>query len=82
EGRDADAESAKRIDAAQLAGDQIIAIDNIERPLEGAALAQLLTQGARRIRLLGASTAVTVACTAMVVATGINLLVRGDLTRR
>lgn len=76
------AEAAKRLDAAMLAGDPIFAIDNVDVPLEGAALCQLLSEGSRRIRPLGASLVVSVPCTAMVCTTGNNLVVRGDLVRR
>jgi putative DNA primase/helicase len=51
-GRDA-VVAGKRLDAMMLAGDPIIAIDNVEVPLEGAVLCQILTQAARRIRVLG-----------------------------
>jgi hypothetical protein len=51
-GRDA-VEAGKRLDAMMLAGDPIIAIDNVEAPLEGAVLCQMLSQTARRIRVLG-----------------------------
>lgn len=80
-GRDPD-EAAKRLDGMLLAGDAVIAVDNIETPLEGATLCQTLTQPSRRIRPLGASTMVTVPCTALLLATGNNLTIRGDLVRR
>lgn len=75
-------EAGKRLDGMLLAGDSMIAIDNIERPLEGAAICQTLTQPTRRIRPLGASVVVTVPCTAMFAATGCNLTLRGDIVRR
>ncbi len=75
-------EADKRLDAMLLAGDAVIAIDNIERPLEGASLCQTLSQTTRRVRVLGASKMVTVPCTALVAATGNNIVVRGDMTRR
>lgn len=75
-------EAAKRIDAALLAGDPVLTLDNIEAPVEGAALCQTLTQLTRRIRLLGASTMVSVPCTSLIAATGNNLIIRGDMVRR
>ncbi len=80
-GRDP-AESEKRLDGVQLAGDPIIAIDNIERPLDGAVMCQSISQTSRRVRPLGASTMVTIPCIALFTATGNNLDVRGDLQRR
>lgn len=75
-------EAAKRLDAMLLAGDSILCLDNIEAPLEGSGLCQTLTQGTRRVRPLGASVMVNVPCTAMVTATGNNLVLRGDIIRR
>ena len=80
-GRDP-AEAGKRLDAMMLAGDPLIAIDNVEAPLEGAVLCQMLTQPARRIRVLGGHTVVTVPCVQMVTASGCNLTLRGDIVRR
>ena len=80
-GRDA-VEAGKRLDAMMLAGDLIIAIDNVEVPLEGAVLCQMLTQPARRIRVLGTHTVVTVPCVQMVTASGCNITLRGDIVRR
>ena len=80
-GRDA-VEAGKRLDAMMLAGDPIVAIDNVEVPLEGAVLCQMLTQPARRIRVLGTHTVVTVPCVQMVTASGCNITLRGDIVRR
>ena len=80
-GRDRD-EAAKRLDAMLLAGDPFIFIDNVEIPIEGAALCQTLTQTSRRIRPLGASTMITVPCTALITMSGNNLTLRGDSVRR
>ena len=75
-------EASKRLDASLLAGDSLICLDNVEAPLEGSVLCQTLTQATRRIRPLGASVMVTVPCTALIVATGNNLVLRGDIVRR
>ncbi|GAB4231990.1 MAG: hypothetical protein Kow00109_04340 [Acidobacteriota bacterium] len=75
-------EAGKRLDAALLAGDGLLAIDNVEAPLEGAALCQTLTQPARRIRVLGSHRQAEVPTTCLVVATGNNLTLRGDIVRR
>jgi hypothetical protein len=58
-------EAAKRVDSARLAGDAVIALDNIEAPLEGAALCQALTQANRRMRMLGSNAMITVPCSAL-----------------
>jgi putative DNA primase/helicase len=76
------AEAGKRLDAMLLAGDPIISIDNVEAPIEGAALCQTLTQTTRRIRVLGLTKRVTGPCMAMLTATGNNLVLKGDVVRR
>lgn len=80
-GRNAE-EAGKRIDSALLAGDAVLALDNVEAPLEGAALCQTLTATTRAIRVLGQSKNVTVPCSALLTATGNNLTLRGDIVRR
>lgn len=50
--KDAD-EANKRLNGMLLAGDSIIAIDNIDSPVEGAALCQTLTQTTRRPPCVG-----------------------------
>lgn len=76
------AESAKRLDAAMLAADAIIVLDNIECPLEGSTLCQSVTSTSRAVRILGLSKSVTVPCTALLIATGNNLTLKGDVVRR
>lgn len=75
-------ETEKRFGAAQLAGDGIISIDNCDRPLTGAALCQATTQRSMKVRVLGQSLNVEVPCNAVIFATGNNLVIGGDLTRR
>jgi hypothetical protein len=75
-------EAEKRLSTLLMRGDPIIAIDNCERPLEGDLLNQALTQVRVNLRILGQSRAVTVRCASLVTATGNNLVVKGDLTRR
>ena len=75
-------EFEKRLDGMLLAGDTLIAIDNIKVPLEGDALCQSITQMTRRVRPLGSSTMVTIPVTAFFTATGNNLTIKGDMTRR
>jgi len=77
-----DAEAEKRLAGVLLAGDACILLDNIERPLKGDLLCQVTTQQFVRLRPLGASGMVSIPTHAMLVATGNNLSVIGDLKRR
>jgi hypothetical protein len=75
-------ELEKRLGAMLLAGDQVIAIDNCETPLGGEFLCQMLTQRMVRARILGRSEAPELPASTMVTATGNNLTLIGDMTRR
>jgi hypothetical protein len=75
-------ETEKRLFAILYAGDPVIVIDNIERPLEGAALCSILTQETFKGRILGKSETAELPTQSLFIATGNNLTIRGDLTRR
>lgn len=75
-------EFEKRLGALLLAGDQVVAVDNCEAPLGGEFLCQMLTQPIVRARILGRSEAPELPANACVTATGNNLTLIGDLTRR
>jgi hypothetical protein len=75
-------ELEKRLGALLLAGDQVIAIDNCEAPLGGEFLCAMLTQQVVRPRILGVSKAPELPSNAFVTATGNNLVLVGDMTRR
>jgi hypothetical protein len=75
-------ELEKRLAAALLAGDAAISLDNCEHALQGSFLCQALTQQTLNIRLLGMSKNVETPVNAAIYATGNNLTVVGDLTRR
>ncbi len=75
-------ETEKRLTAALLMGDPIILLDNIERPLYGDLLCQVLSQPSVNLRPLGGSAMTTVLTNCTFIATGNNLDVRGDLKRR
>jgi hypothetical protein len=75
-------ELEKRLGAALLAGDVAISLDNCEHRLESVFLCQALTQQKLNIRLLGRSKNVETPVNATIFATGNNLTVAGDLTRR
>ncbi len=77
-----DEELEKRLVAHLLAGDPIIAIDNCTRPLSGDFLNRVLTQQSAKPRILGKSEAPTLLTNSLVAATGNNLKIEGDLTRR
>ncbi|WP_291988398.1 hypothetical protein [Candidatus Accumulibacter sp. ACC007] len=77
-----DAETEKRLAGVLLAGDACIALDNIERPLKGELLCQVASQQFVRLRPLGASGMVSIPTHALLVATGNNLSIVGDLKRR
>ena len=65
-----------------MKGKQLIAIDNCNFPLDGDLLNQALTQGTLEMRILGQSRDVVTRCATVNTATGNNLIIVGDLTRR
>jgi hypothetical protein len=75
-------EAEKRLGAALLGGDAIIAFDNCTAALSGTLLCQALTQHRVRVRILGQSLQIGVPVSALFTATGNNLTIEGDLTRR
>jgi putative DNA primase/helicase len=75
-------ELEKRLGAALLAGDMAVSIDNCDHPLEGTFLCQALTQHRLNIRILGQSRNVETPVGALILATGNNLVLAGDLVRR
>ena len=75
-------EMEKRLGAALIAGDVLIAIDNCEEPLGGELLCQVMTQTSLKVRILGRSLNAEVPSNAATFATGNNLTLEGDMTRR
>lgn len=75
-------ELEKRLGTALMNGDPVIAVDNCEHPLESTFLCQALTQQRLKIRVLGQSRQVEVPVNAAIYATGNNLEIANDLTRR
>lgn len=75
-------EFEKRLGAAFIAGDATISIDNCEQPLGGEFICQVLTQLSVKIRLLGHSKNIEVPTNTCLFATGNNLRLIGDITRR
>lgn len=76
------AELEKRLSALLLAGEQVVAIDNCEAPLGGEFLCSMLTQRKIRPRILGESKTPELPSDAFVTATGNNLALASDMTRR
>lgn len=75
-------EMEKRLGAALIAGDPLISIDNCESPLGGELLCQSLTQPTLKVRILGKSLNAEVPSNAAIYATGNNLTLSGEMTRR
>ena len=75
-------EMEKRLGAALIAGDGLIAIDNCEQPLRGELLCQAISQTSLKVRILGKSINAEVPSNAAIFATGNNLTLEGDMTRR
>jgi hypothetical protein len=77
-----DEETEKRLGSALIAGDAVVSLDNCDEPLQGVLLCQALTQQVLNIRILGQSRNAVVPSNAAIYATGNNLTVAGDMTRR
>jgi len=80
-GKDVD-EVEKRMLSVLLAGDSVINLDNLETPLSGATLCKVLTGETITGRILGLSKTATVPTITTWMATGNNVPVIGDMTRR
>lgn len=77
-----DEENEKRLASVLMAGDQVIVIDNCDRPIEGDFLCSMLTQEMVQPRILGKSETQRLPTRCLVLATGNNLVLSGDVTRR
>lgn len=75
-------ETEKRLGAHLLQGDAIISLDNVNGELGGDLLCQMTERTMVRPRILGRSEAPEIECRAMPFATGNNLVIVGDMTRR
>jgi hypothetical protein len=75
-------ETEKRLVALILSGDPVVSIDNCTLPIEGDFLCSLMTQEHVRVRILGKSEAPRLPSNVAMFATGNNLSIRGDMTRR
>lgn len=77
-----EAEDEKRISTALRAGDRLLWIDNCERAITGEMICSVLTQEFVNMRILGKSEQVKLFCNVLMMATGNNLVIGGDVTRR
>lgn len=75
-------ETEKRLVGALVSGLAAMALDNCEVGINSDLLCQILTQEAVTVRALGASTMRDIATNIFVTATGNNLTIVGDMTRR
>lgn len=75
-------EDEKRLAAVLRTGDPVLLIDNCERYLEGDFLCSMLTQEVVQARILGYSERMRLSSNVLVMATGNNLVVNGDMSRR
>lgn len=75
-------ETEKRLAAMLLSAVPIVSIDNVNGELGGDLLCQMTERPLVRVRVLGKSETPEIECRAMVFATGNNLVLVGDMTRR
>jgi len=75
-------ETEKRLVAALLSGQTIISIDNVNGQLGGDALCQIIERPVVAVRPLGQSTFTKIESRASCFATGNNIQLVGDMTRR
>lgn len=75
-------EDEKRLSTVLFAGDPVIHIDNCERAISGDFLCSMLTQEVVQARILGLSERRILPSTALVLASGNNLIFAGDTSRR
>lgn len=75
-------EDEKRLVSVLRRGDPIISIDNCDLPLEGDFICSMMTQETVQARILGQSETVVLPSASLVLATGNNLTLGGDMSRR
>lgn len=79
---DTDEEAAKTALAVLAAGEPVVLIDNIERPLQGDWLCSMLTAEEYAGRVLGQTQIIKVPTSTLWLATGNQLVIAGDLRTR
>jgi hypothetical protein len=77
-----EAEFEKRVGSLLLGGERVIAIDNVEEPLGGEFICQVLSQPVVSARILGKSKTPKLPTNVFITANGNNLILIGDISRR
>jgi hypothetical protein len=80
--RNDDEEVRKRLTASLMPRPRVLVIDNLVGKFDSPTMASLLTTNTWSDRRLGLSEMITCPMRAVVVATGVNIMVAGDLSRR
>lgn len=75
-------EDEKRISSCLISGDNVVLLDNCTRPIEGDLYCSMLSQTSVAIRILGKSERVKLPTKVLLMATGNNLVISGDMIRR
>jgi len=75
-------ENEKMLTGVVLDGDPVTILDNIDAPLRSSLLCSALSEPMMKLRKLGASDRHVAPCRTLMLATGNNMTVHGDLTRR
>jgi hypothetical protein len=75
-------ETEKRLAAALIACDAIISLDNCQFPIAGGLLCVAVSQSMIKVRMLGLSQNIEIPSNAALFATGNNLVVGSDMSRR
>lgn len=75
-------ETEKKLVGVLVSGDQIMSLDNCNEPLDGDLLCQMLTQEIVKPRILGKTGNPECLTNFIIAATGKNLRMKGDQTRR
>jgi putative DNA primase/helicase len=75
-------ECEKRLGAVLRNGDNVVSLDNVEFPIQGVLVCQAVSEPYLQLRVLGKSETIKVVNSALYCATGNNLLVIGDMSRR
>lgn len=79
---DAQEEERKRLLSLAIEGDPILVLDNVTRPIGSGSLDMAITAGYVKDRLLGVTESAQAPWRCVVMATGNNLQVKGDMARR
>jgi hypothetical protein len=79
---ESDEENRKALESVLYAGDQVVSIDNASRVIRSDRLCSMLTQSLMQVRVLGKTQVLELPSRALMLITGNNLQIAGDLCRR